>query len=282
MKIKELLIQGRNILRVAEIENPGFEVEIILAHSLKKDRVFLYTQDQEEMSDKIIEDFFKSVHRREAHEPLAYILGFKEFMGIEFKVNDQVLIPRPDTECMVEFLIDYLKTFFPDGGDVLDLCTGSGAIGIALKLYHPAINLAISDMSKDALKIAEKNAQKLIKSNLKIFHSDLFQKIPTDKKFDLIVSNPPYIPSKIIRNLEPDIFNYEPHLALDGGETGLSFYIQIIKEAAGFMNPGGLLALEIGEDQEASIKALLKESGFKKIQRIKDLAGLSRCVLGFL
>ncbi len=282
MKIKDLLWQGRKILKLGKIENPGFEAEVILAHLLKKDRVFLYSHDHDQLSDEISADFLQMIDCRAADQPLAYILGFKEFMGLELLVNDQVLIPRPDTECLVEFLIDYLKAFFPEGAKVLDLCTGSGAIGIALKFYHPSIDLTVSDISKEALKVAQKNGQKLIQNDLTLIHSDLFENIAEDQVFDLIVSNPPYIPSAEIKDLQADIYNYEPHLALDGGQTGLLFYQRIIKESLCFLNSAGLLALEIGDGQEAAIKSLFKEMGFKKSQTIRDLAGLSRSVLGFL
>lgn len=281
MKIKDLLIQGRNLLNTAEIKNSGFEAELILAHLLKRDRIFLYTHNDEAVSDKVADVFLQMVKRREKNEPMAYILGYKEFMGLSFSVNNQVLIPRPDTEALVEFLIDYLKQFFPDGGNVLDLCIGSGAIGISLKFYHPFIKLKGSDISKEALKMASINAQQLINNDIVLYHSDLFEKIPAEQKFDIIVSNPPYIPLADLNNLADDIVNYEPHTALDGGESGLYFYEQITKEAGHFINPGGLLAFEIGHGQAASVKRLLVKAGFKKIQTIKDLAGLTRCILGF-
>ncbi len=281
MKIKDLLLQGRTILATAAIENPGLEAELMLAHLLKKDRIFLYSHDGEELSDQTITNFLPMIARRAGHEPLAYILGFKEFMGLEFVVSDQVLIPRPDTECLVEFLIDYLKKSSPDGARVLDLCTGSGAIGIALKFYHPAIELLMSDTSKEALRIAQENGQKHLQNDFSLVQSDLFEKIVKTPKFDLIVSNPPYIPSQVIKSLQAEILNYEPHLALDGGQTGLLFYQRIIDQARDYLCAGGLLALEIGDGQEVAVTELFKQRGFEKIQILKDLAGLSRSVLGF-
>ena len=215
MKIKDLVLQGRKILATAAIENPGLDAEVMLAHVLKKDRVFLHSHDRDDLSDQVIAKFRSMIERRAGHEPLAYILGFKEFMGLKLGVNDQVLIPRPDTECLVEFLIDYLKKTFPDGARVLDLCTGSGAIGIALKFYHPVIDLLMSDISKEALRIAKENGQKHLKNDFSLIHSDLFEKIIKMPKFDVIVSNPPYIPAQVINGLAPEILNHEPHLALD-------------------------------------------------------------------
>lgn len=281
MKIKKLLSRGREILERAEIENPGFEAELILAHLLTVDRVFLYTHDDDQVNYRIEKIFLEMSNRRADNEPLAYILGNKEFMGLKFKIDRNVLIPRPDTECLVEFLIDYLKESYPAGAKVLDLCTGSGAIGIALKFHYSKINLAISDISREALKIARENAKTLIQDDLIIYHSDLFEKIPKDQSFDLIVTNPPYIPKETIKNLAPEIINYEPKLALDGGKSGIDFYLRIINEAGLFLNPGGMLAMEIGDKQKDSIGRILRNSGFKNIRGLKDLTGLTRSMIGF-
>jgi release factor glutamine methyltransferase len=246
MTIGELLKEARQILLAAGIENCGFEAELLAAQTFNKDRVFFYTHGDEPVTDRQKTVFLTMVKRRAAHEPAAYILNQKEFMGLNFFVDANVLIPRPDTEAMVEVLISQLKKTDHRGKKVLDLCTGSGAIGIALKYFCPEVEMTLSDYS------------------------------PT--VFDLIVSNPPYIPSSDIAKLVPDIYQYEPTMALDGGVTGLDFYRRIAMEARKFLNTGGLLALEIGDHQENDVIELLKQNGFSEIRKIADLTGLVRAI----
>jgi release factor glutamine methyltransferase len=280
MTIREALEQGRQALVQAEIENPGLEAEILLSGILKKDRIYFYAHPLESLDEGSNKAFDEAVKRRCQREPVAYILGNKEFMGMDFFVCEDVLIPRPDTEPMVEVLIDYLKEHYPQGAKILDLCTGSGAIGIALKKYFPQGQVSLSDYSKKALAVAKINAEKLVNSDITFYEGDLFTAIPPGEKFDVIVSNPPYIKASDMNNLAADIIHYEPHLALDGGETGLDFYEQICREAHRYLLDSGLLALEIGDDQRDAVTGLLVDNGFEGIQEVPDLGGHIRCLMG--
>lgn len=280
MKIKELLFEARVALKKADVENSGFEAELMLTHLLEKDRIFLYTHDQETVSESVEKSYREMIKRRAEHEPTAYLLKEKEFMGLSFYVDSNVLIPRPDTEPMVEYLIDWLKNNFPAGGKVLDLCTGSGAIGIALKYFHPQADITLSDYSKEALQVAEKNGNALVFGKIRLSQGDLFENLKAAGPFNLIVSNPPYIPTDEVQTLAPDIYEYEPVLALDGGRSGLDFYERISSQAMDYLNSGGLLALEVGDHQETAVKAMLEKSGFIEIEEIRDLTGLVRSVIG--
>lgn len=278
MTIGELLKEARQILLAAGIENCGFEAELLAAQTFNKDRVFFYTHGDEPVTDRQKTVYLTMVKRRAAHEPAAYILGQKEFMGLNFFVDANVLIPRPDTEAMVEVLISQLKKTDHRGKKVLDLCTGSGAIGIALKYFCPEVEMTLSDYSPKALQVAKKNADLLVAGDVNLMHSDLFVQFPATAAFDLIVSNPPYIPSGEIPKLAQDICEYEPTMALDGGATGLDFYRRIAAQAKGFLKDGGLLALEIGDHQENVVIELLKQNGFSRIEKIADLTGLVRAI----
>lgn len=282
MTIKEILDFGRLTLAQAGIEYPGLEAEILLSRILDQDRVYFYTHSQEVVDLERIETYRSAIKRRCQLEPVAYILGKKEFMGMDFFVNDDVLIPRPDTEPMVEYLLEYLQVNYPEGVKVLDLCTGSGAIGISIKKYFKPAIVSLSDFSEAALAVAKINAAQLVKGDLSLYQGDLFAAIPQGETFDVIVSNPPYIRRAEMSGLARDIVEYEPHLALDGGESGLDFYRRIIAEAYLFLEKDGLLALEIGDDQAADVIELLTHDGYQEIQTITDLSGQIRCLTGKL
>jgi release factor glutamine methyltransferase len=282
MTIKEILDFGRQTLTQAGIEYPGLEAEILLSRILDQDRVYFYTHSQEEVDSERTETYHIAIKRRCQLEPVAYILEKKEFMGIDFFVNKEVLIPRPDTEPMVEYLLEYLQVNFPEGAKILDLCTGSGAIGISIKKYYKPGIVSLSDFSEAALAVAKINAAQLVKGDLSLYQGDLFAAIPQGESFDVIVSNPPYISRAEMNHLARDIIEYEPHLALDGGESGLDFYRRIIGEAHLFLENDGLLALEIGNDQAADVTQLLINDGYQEIQTITDLSGQIRCLTGKL
>lgn len=282
MTIKEILDFGRQSLTQAGIEYPGLEAEILLSRILDQDRVYFYTHSQEVVDLERIETYRNAIKRRCQLEPVAYILEKKEFMGMDFFVNGDVLIPRPDTEPMVEYLLEYLQGNYPDGAKVLDLCTGSGAIGISIKKYFKPGIVSLSDFSEAALAVARINASQLVKGDLSLYQGDLFAAIPEGESFDVIVSNPPYIRRAEMSGLARDIIAYEPHMALDGGESGLDFYRRIIAEAHLFLENDGLLALEIGDHQAAEVIELLRKNGYQEIQTIKDLSGQIRSLTGKL
>lgn len=282
MTIKEILETGRQALNQAGIEYPGLEAEILLSGVLGCDRIYFYAHPQEMVDSTRAAAYLTAIERRCQFEPVAYILEKKEFMGLDFFVNRNVLIPRPDTEPMVEHLIKYLNNEYPNGAKILDLCTGSGAIGIAIKNQYPQGKISLSDFSEAALAVAKINANELVSRDISLYEGDLFDGIPKGEKFAVIVSNPPYIKSGEMHDLAPDILAFEPHMALDGGDSGLDFYCRIIKEAHQYLEKDGLLALEIGDEQMESVVALLTADGYSGIEKIADLGGHVRCLIGKL
>lgn len=274
MTIEEEIQRGAQLLKDSEIENPRFEAELLIDLVLDVGRVKLYTEGNKEITPLEHEHFQSLLKRRAGGEPYAYISGHKEFMGIDFLVNSDVLIPRPDTESIVE---TSLKIIGGKSMTVLDLCSGSGAIGISLAVYAPQINITFSDISEAAIEMTKKNAAR--KQVLAEYYiSDLFSEIPADKKFDLIVSNPPYIPDAEIDRLERDVSDYEPRLALSGGESGYLIYEKIIPQAFDFLSDGGSLVLECGFDQASELSDQLERAGYEVKEIIIDLAGLQRGV----
>ena len=280
MDIRASLDNGRKALNQAGIENPGLEAEIILSGILARDRIYFYAHPHEVLDSMNEKAYFDAIERRCHYEPVAYILENKEFMGMNFFVNKNVLIPRPDTEPMVEYLIKRLNADYPNGAKILDLCTGSGAIGISIKKFYPQGNASLSDFSGAALSVAKTNADRLVKGELTLYEGDLFEAIPGGEKFDVIVSNPPYIKRTDMSELAPDILKYEPHMALDGGISGLEFYERIIAAAGLHLEKSGLLALEIGDEQMDAVFGLLNRHGYQKIAKIVDLGGHVRCLTG--
>ena len=209
------------------------------------------------------------------HEPCQYIIGQTEFYGLSFLVNEHVLIPRQDTELLVE---EALKTTAEDSR-VLDLCTGSGAVAVAIKHSRPDAAVTALDISKDALETAKKNAEQN-GCEIEFLLSDLFEELGAERKFDVIVSNPPYISETEYETLMPEVKDHEPSLALLAGEEGLDIYRRLTAEAPRYLTKGGALLVEIGCSQAEAVSGLFKENGFKEIKVIKDLAGLDRVVSG--
>ncbi len=273
MTIQECIRYGQNRLMAAGIENASNEARYLLEDTLSVDRSYLFVHDRDEVSDEHVAQYRNWIERRCAHEPMQYITGWQEFMGLPFYVNEHVLIPRQDTEVLVE---EAMKRLMP-GMQVLDLCCGSGCIGISL-VKLSCVEAVLADISTDALKVAAKNAQKLLeRSQPKIIQTDLFSEIAG--RFDMIVSNPPYIRSDVIATLMEEVKEYEPVLALDGREDGLYFYREIAGQAGGYLRDGGYLLFEIGYDQGDDLRKILVEEGYEEIQIIKDLAGLDRVAI---
>lgn len=281
MKIKDILTKANSILKENGIEDSNLKARILLSDLLGKNKEYLMIHDNEEIEDGLSNIFFEKIERLKNHEPLQYVINKQEFMGFEFYVDKNVLIPQPDTENLVEeviLLTDFLRKNEKTELRILDMCTGSGAIAISIsKLIRNCLVYA-SDISKDALKIAEENSSRN-QANVLFFESDLFEKISKLYKFDIIVSNPPYIESNTINTLSEEVQN-EPILALDGGENGLDFYRKIVKEAKKYLNPNGYLAFEIGYNQRVEVEKILEENGYKNIYSRKDLAGNDRIVVG--
>ncbi|MBQ7572694.1 MAG: peptide chain release factor N(5)-glutamine methyltransferase [Clostridia bacterium] len=274
MVIYELLNELEKAIQNSD--NPHFEAELIIMSALKIDRAKYLISKNDTVSDDTINQAMKMAKRRQLGEPLGYILGNAEFMGMEFLLNSDILIPRPDTECLVEFVINRI-------GDkklsVLDIGTGSGCIGISIAKFCKNTDVTVLDISKNALDTAMENA----KNNgvridcicADILNSDI------GKKFDVIVSNPPYIKTDVIKTLQTEVKDFEPMRALDGGRDGLIFYRRICDILPQILNNGGMVAFEIGYDERCAVEELLKQTGmFKNIGSQKDLAGNDRVVYG--
>lgn len=274
MTIHELLELGSKNLREVGQEEPKALAKRILAFLLKKDVSYLAIHPEEIVETKIETDFNEAIQKKQAGIPLQYITNMQEFMGINFYVDENVLIPRPDTEVLVEEVIKLAKA--KENIAILDMCTGSGAIAIALAEYLTNAKITASDKSKKALGVAQKNA-KNTKASIQFIESDLFGNIKD--KFDIIVSNPPYIESDVIKCLDKEV-QKEPMMALDGGKDGLDFYRKIAKQARAYLNEEGYLALEIGYNQKKKVKELLKKEGYREIYSKKDFGDNDRIVIG--
>lgn len=273
MTYQQILKWGESFLWEKRIEDAKTDSWLLLALVCHIDRNFYYLHMREEMPKEQKEDYEAVLKKRAEHIPLQHITGEQEFMGLPFLVNSDVLIPRQDTEILVE---EALKKTKP-GMQILDLCTGSGCIIISMLKTRQDLYGTASDISTAALRIAEKNA-KLNEVSPVFVQGDLFE--PVKGTFDMILSNPPYIPTAEIEKLVPEVKEHEPLLALDGKEDGLVFYKRIIKEGYSYLNPGGYLMFEIGYDQGEEVSARMKQAGYQGVKVIKDLAGLDRVVIG--
>ena len=273
MTFREAICFGEEKLNSAGIEDAKHDAWLLLTFICKIDRTFYYVHMDEDMSVEQVTEYESILSKRAEHVPLQYITGEQEFMGIPFRVNDAVLIPRQDTETLVE---EALKVIRP-GMKVLDMCTGSGCILISILKNIVDVEGYGYDISKQAINVAKENA-KLNHVNATFERSDLFEDV--SDTFDVIVSNPPYIPTDVISDLMPEVAMYEPMQALDGKEDGLHFYRRIIADASKYLKPDGKLLFEIGHDQGESVPKLMKDAGFKEVRVIKDLAGNDRVVIG--
>ncbi len=277
--IKEILLNGINVLKNAGIENANLDARAFLCNILDKDSIYLNIHKDDILNDKTIDLYMSYINRRSMDEPFAYITNSKEFMSLDFYVDKNVLIPRPDTEILVEYIIKYCENQ-KKHLKIIDLCTGSGAIAVSLANYIPNCTVTAIDISKSALEIAQKNAKTHCvtdKIDFKLF--DVLGDIKELGEFDIIVSNPPYISKEEILNLESNVRDYEPTLALDGGNDGLDFYRNIIKHSTNMLNSNGTIALEIGYDQANDVVKLLKLHSFDDIKILKDYSGLDRVII---
>ena len=277
MTIKELLNQGIIMLKNEEIEYPKNKARAILQYTLKKPREYLIIYDNKEVSKEEREEYVKNIKRLILGEPLQYITGVQEFMKLNFIVTKDVLIPQPDTEILVEEVINIAYKL--ENPIILDLCTGSGTIAISIAKNVPNVKIIATDISKNALEIAKRNAQfNGVLNSIDFIESDLFDKIK-NIKFDIIVSNPPYIPTSDINMLPIDV-QQEPILALDGGKDGLDFYRKISKNAHYFLNRKGYLCLEIGYNQKEDVKRIIEsEKRYIDTYCKKDLCENDRVIV---
>ncbi|WP_418921892.1 peptide chain release factor N(5)-glutamine methyltransferase [Clostridium estertheticum] len=276
--IQKVLLESYEILKKVNIESYLLDSQLLLGKVLKKDKLFIMINRDFKISIEQENEFFRLIQIRKNKMPIKYILGECEFMGMDFIVRPGVLIPRPDTEILVEEVIKHVK----EKGltQICDVCTGSGAIGISIAEFIKTVRVTLCDISEDALAVAKLNIERFkLSKRINIEHSDLLQvAINQHKKFEVIVSNPPYIKEEIIPTLMDDVKGYEPFIALCGGEDGLDFYRRITKESILVLEKGGLLAFEIGYDQKEAVTDILLKSGFNNIECIKDLSGNDRVI----
>lgn len=285
MILEQLLARGVEELEQAGVPEAGLNAWYLLqacftgsGGSFERSDYFLR---KEEEADRTIQDQYeRMLSRRKKRIPLEYITGYTEFMGLSFLVNENVLVPRQDTETLVEYVYP-----FCEGKRVLDLCTGSGCIGLSIGAFGKPSGIVLSDLSEGALRVAEANVARLKKrmahewtADVTVICGDLFE--PVWGTFDVIVSNPPYIESDVIPGLMPEVSRFEPPEALDGGDDGLLFYRRIIEAAPEYLNDGGILCFEIGCEQGESVSSLMSERGFENVEIKKDLAGNDRVVSG--
>lgn len=272
---RDIYENGKQSLLRAEIEEADLDARLLLEYVCATNSTTLFAHPEKEVTKEQAERYEKLIEQRCSHVPLQYLTGVQEFMGLTFKVNEHVLIPRQDTEILVEEAMRRLH----DGMRILDVCTGSGCIILSLLHYSNDTTGVGLDISSKALEIAKKNAEALEKAGRVCFlQSDLFEAV--DEKFDMIVSNPPYIATEVIETLMPEVRDYEPRIALDGMTDGLSFYRSIIEEAGKYLKRGGQLFFEIGYDQARAVSELMKQKHYTEIEVKKDYAGLDRVVYG--
>ncbi|MDE5950423.1 MAG: peptide chain release factor N(5)-glutamine methyltransferase [Acetatifactor sp.] len=276
MKYRECYDNGWRRLLEAGVEEAQLDARLLLERICGTDRNTLLAHGDREVSEQEWQAYENTIARRCQRIPLQHILGSQEFMGLEFEVNEHVLVPRQDTEILVEEVLRELQ----DGMRVLDLCTGSGCILISLLRYSNECQGVGADISPEALEVARRNAEKLLGGEREyiFLESDLLQRV--EGRFDIIVSNPPYIRRREIDSLMPEVRDHDPRLALDGGEDGLDFYRRIAAECPAYLCGGGRLYLEIGCDQGDAVQELLLQQGFREVNVVQDYAGLDRVVYG--
>lgn len=273
MTYKQAEQKGEQLLETAGIMDAKIDAWLLLEMVAKIDRSFYFTHINEEVDPEVLTEYERVVEKRAEHVPLQYITGEQEFMGMTFKVNSNVLIPRQDTETLVE---EALKVIEPQM-EVLDLCTGSGCILLSILKNAPTVKGTGSDISKQALLVAKENAR-LHDLEAEWVRGNLFDNV--NGQYDVIVSNPPYIVQTEIPMLMPEVAQFEPMEALDGGPDGLDFYRKITQEAPQYLKENGYLFFEIGYDQGAAVQQLMTTAGFSDVTVIKDLAGNDRVVKG--
>ncbi|MCI1945294.1 peptide chain release factor N(5)-glutamine methyltransferase [Clostridium luticellarii] len=277
-KINELLKYGYELLKKQKINSYILDVQLLLGKAINKDRLFLFINGDYEITEEEAENYYGYLKLREKKMPVKYILGECEFMGLNFKVRPGVLIPRPDTEILVECALKEIER--SNFSDICDLCCGTGAIGLSIAKFIDYVDVKCSDISPTALQVTAENMRRfLLQEKVQVIKSDLLQYfIENEMKFNMVVSNPPYIKISMIDTLMDDVKNYEPYEALCGGEDGLEFYRRIAVESLKVLEDDGVIMLEIGDDERDSVSSILRESGFENICCIKDLSGKDRVI----
>ncbi|MEH6404456.1 MAG: peptide chain release factor N(5)-glutamine methyltransferase [Sneathiella sp.] len=278
MTIEEALRNAAEKLRAAELSDPRREASVLIAHVLGGDREIIFREPEKILTEKELDRFVGFVDRRCKREPASHILGKREFWSRDFFVSKHVLDPRPDSETLIEAVLNFANNETCPR-KILDLGTGSGCLLLTLiKELGDATGVGV-DFSGDALTVAEKNAQALdVNERVAFVRSRWFDNV--EGRFDLIISNPPYIEQDAIEQLQPEVRDYEPRLALDGGVDGLDCYRDIISQASGFLTKQGFVIFEVGAGQADDVELLLRSNNFEDIRQYSDLAGIKRCVSG--
>lgn len=277
MIIKDAILKGTEILRSSQIENSRSEAILLLCSLLNKDKSYVWSFGEVKLSEFERASFFDMIRQRASRKPLQYIIKKQEFMSLIFEVNSCVLIPRHDTEVLVEYIIGYCMQNPHKDYKILDIGTGSGCIAISLAKYIPNSIITAIDICEYALDIAQKNALRLqVHGSVKFVQSDLFENINTEV-FDIIVSNPPYIPISDIESLAPEVRQFEPHIALTDFGDGLDFYRNISKTAYHHLCADGILVFEVGINQADLVKNILSKK-YSHINSIIDIQGIQRVV----
>ena len=276
MTYAETYKQGVKVLEDAKVPEAALDARLLLEFVCDTNRNTLLVHGDREVTDAEAARYEEVLAVRAKRIPIQQIMGVQEFMGLEFTVNEHVLIPRQDTEILVEAVLKHLH----DGMRVLDMCTGSGCILVSLMHYSNDCSGVGADLSKDALTVARSNAEKLLypDQSIEFIQSDLFEQVTG--KFEIIVSNPPYIRPDVIETLMPEVRDHEPMMALDGGADGLDFYREIVSSSKEYLAGGGMLFFEIGYDQGEDVKTLMEQAGFAEVNVVQDYAGLDRVVYG--
>ncbi len=279
MKVGEALKQGLDILSKgkSEINMPLLDAQIILCHITGKDRAFLIAHGESILSELEIDSFFEYINKRASGCPIAYITGKKEFMGIEFLIDENVLIPRDDTEILVNCVLNIAKQY--KNPKILNIGTGSGCIEVAMAYYSTNAEITGIEKYDRAINIAQKNIDRYsLGKRIRLIKSDMFDMLEKNKYFDIICSNPPYITKHEMNELSIDVKEFEPHNALYGGEDGLDFYKIIAKQAKEYLTSNGFLVVEIGYMQKESVCDIFIKNGYKNIICNKDLSGFDRTI----
>ncbi len=282
MVINQLILKGMTLIEGKEYSNPRLESILVLSHLLDVDKSYIYINGHKEVDKHIENAYFDIMSKRAKGHPLQYLLNSEEFMGLNFYLEEGVLIPRPDTELLVEFIMDRIDR--NKSIKLLDIGIGSGAISLSIAKKCPNTHIIGIDLESMPIKVSNINKERLNIDNAHFYQGDLFEaleKNSIDDKFDFIVSNPPYIRTGDIENLQVEVKDHEPLTALDGGDDGLEFYRRISKGAKDYLMSNGMLIYEVGCEQGDQVMGILNNEGFKDVSILKDYQGLDRVVYGF-
>ncbi len=278
--MERVLAWATEDFRQRQAETARLDAELLLAHALGVDRIRLIVDRQRPLDPDELRRYRELIKRRRTGEPIAYIRGQREFYALDFRVDRGVLVPRPDTESLLEVALErteHLNLF----GRALDLCTGSGCVAIAFAHHRPVWEVTASDVSADAVRVTRENALRLgVVPAVRVRQGDLFEIVREQERFDLVTANPPYVPTREWEALEPGIREFEPRLSLDGGADGLDCLRRIVAAAPAHLEPSGVLAVEVGYDQGEQVAALLETTGFVDIDLRRDYGGHQRVVSG--